>query len=194
MKNNSFYSRYMKTILEFILSLTAVILLAPLMLFIVITIKIDSRGPVIFKQSRIGIYQRDFYIYKFRSMVQNAPQIGTVFTSQGDKRITRVGRILRKTSLDELPQLFNVLRGNMSIVGPRPDVRELAYFEDPLYNKRFEVKPGITGMAQVYGRSETTYEQRRDMDANYVDKISFMLDLKLIMLTAFSVVLRKGVN
>jgi len=194
MGKSSIYNRYVKRILGFVFSLMAVIFFSPLMLFIIIAIKLDSRGPVIFKQSRIGIQQKDFYIYKFRSMVQNAPQIGEAYTAQGDKRITKVGQILRKTSLDELPQFFNVLRGNMSIVGPRPDVRTLANFNDPIYNKRFEVKPGITGMAQVYGRSATNYEQRRDMDACYVDKMSFILDLKLIMLTAFSVILRKGVN
>ena len=180
--------------MDFFLSLGAIIVFSPLFLIIAAAIKIDSRGPVIFQQKRIGFAQTDFYIFKFRSMVQNASQIGEAFTSQGDRRITKIGLFLRNTSIDELPQIFNVLRGDMSFIGPRPDVHELAHFDDPFYNKRFEVRPGITGMAQVYGRSEISYESRCEMDARYVDGMTFLLDVKLLLATIPAILLRRGVN
>lgn len=192
MGKNSIYNRYIKRLLDFIISLIFIILLSPFMVIVIVIIKIESRGSVLFKQKRIGMFKKDFFIYKFRSMVENASQIGAAFTSVDDKRITRVGRVLRKTSLDELPQLINVLLGDMSIVGPRPDVRELARFDVPIYNKRFEVKPGITGMAQVYRRSSINFDDRCEMDARYVETVSFLLDIKLIALTVVGVLIQKG--
>ena len=194
MKKNSSYNLYFKRIIDFIASALALIVFFPVMLLVAIGIKIDSPGAVIFKQTRLGLNQKEFSIFKFRSMVQDASKIGNAFTSQGDKRITKMGSFLRKTSLDELPQLFNVLIGDMSIVGPRPDLKELAYMDNSIYKKRFDVRPGITGMAQALIRSSGSLEERCSLDARYVDEVSLFLDLKLIVLTAISVIKRKNTN
>ena len=182
------YAKYIKRFLDLILSLMALIILILLMIVIAILIKIDSKGPVFFLQERLGKNGKVFKIIKFRTMVVNAEHIGDGLKvkSESDNRITRVGKILRKTSLDELPQLVNVIKGDMSIVGPRPPVTYYPYkYEDYSKDqkKRFNVKPGITGLAQVKVRNSASWDERIKIDLIYVKRITFINDLKIIIKT-----------
>lgn len=184
----------MVRLLDVLISLTALICLFPLLFLVAVIIKVDSRGPVIFKQNRVGRYGKVFQIYKFRSMVTDAEKKGEYYTSPGDSRITRVGRFVRKTSIDELPQLINVLMADMSLVGPRPNVpRQREEYSDSEWEKRNSVRPGITGLAQAKLRSAATAEQRKSLDFEYVDNASLRLNLEIILLT-FKQVLFKGGN
>ena len=186
--------RFLKRFFDIFFSVIGIIILFPLMLVIAAAIKLDSKGPVIYKQDRLGKNGRIFKIYKFRTMIENAEKMGSgLFTFENDPRITKVGKFLRKTSLDELPQLFNVLKGDMSFVGPRPPVpfypkkwEEYTVYE----KKRFSVRPGITGWAQVNGRNEIDWSERIKLDVWYVDNWSLILDLKII-LKSIKVVLKK---
>lgn len=154
-------------------------------IFIAIIIRVQDGGPAFFRQARIGRGGRIFAMYKFRSMVQDAAQRGSYMTEEGDPRVTKIGRFLRRTSLDELPQLLNVFLGDMSLVGPRPDVPE----QQQLYaatdwEKRHSIQPGITGLAQVRYRSQATFESRLASDLEYVDRRSIALDLQILLKTA----------
>ncbi len=161
------------------------------MLFTALAIKLDSKGPVIFKQERLGYKAKVFHIYKFRSMCENAEQMGTgQYSFAGDMRVTKVGKFIRATSIDELPQLINVLKGEMSLVGFRPpltyhpwDISE--YTDEQL--RMFDVRPGITGWAQVNGRKHTEWHERIRLNVYYVDHISLFLDIKILFMTVFSV-------
>jgi len=157
------------------------------LLLLALLIKLDSKGPVIFKQQRLGRGGREFTIYKYRTMVENAEEMGNgVFTLKDDPRITRMGRFLRKTSLDELPQLFNILKGDMSFVGPRPPVTYHPYEIDEYSEEqmqRFEVRPGVTGLAQLSGRKELPWDERIEYDIEYIENYSFFYDIKLILMT-----------
>lgn len=157
-----FYKKYGKRWIDIVVSFIALILLLPIFLLVGLLIKIDSPGAVIYKQKRVGVGVQDFYIYKFRTMVSNADKIGPTSTKVGDSRVTKIGKILRKLSLDELPQLFNVFLGQMSLVGYRPGVQE-NYSERDLESRIFYIKPGITGYAQVMGRSNLTREDRKSV-------------------------------
>ena len=158
---------------DLICSVIAMIILFPIFIIICIIIKIDSKGPILFKQNRRTKDGKVFKMYKFRSMVINAEKMGTgLFNYKDDPRVTKVGRILRSTSLDELPQLINVIKGEISIVGPRPCVvNELGEFDtlNKKYKKRFKVKGGITGLAQVEGRNENSWEEKVTLDNEYID-------------------------
>ena len=215
---------YTKRITEIVFAALLLVFLLPLMAFIGILIKLDSPGPAMFVQERVGARRRrsrdgrivweiqNFGFYKFRSMFAGADQSihkahikafveGTLDTSdatnakfklKNDHRITRVGRILRKTSLDELPQLFNVLKGEMSLVGPRPvPTYEVAEYDKPHY-ERLAALPGITGLWQVKGRGESTFEEMIDMDIDYVRNSSLLLDLKILFLTISAVLIGAG--
>ena len=182
--------------IDFFLSFSSIIILLPILLIIALIIKLDSKGPVIFKQERVGFRGKKFHMYKFRSMVVNAEKLkdklqkdnemsGPMFKMKKDPRITRVGKFIRKTSIDELPQLFNVLKGEMSLVGPRPSLpKEVMKFE-PWMLKRLEVKPGLTCYWQVSGRSSIGFEEWMELDCKYVKDRSILLDLKLIFKTFF---------
>ncbi|PMR71860.1 sugar transferase [Halomonas heilongjiangensis] len=176
----------------------AIVLLAPLMLLISLLIRLDSSGPVLFAQKRVGRDLREFRIFKFRTMLDRDPESidqfseGVICSGQ-DPRITRVGRMLRAMSLDELPQLFNIMKGDMSLVGPRPILREQVEVVPEIYRKRFSVRPGLTGLAQVQGRRSLGWMEQLEFDANYVDRASFFLDLRLIMMTAYVVIAFKGI-
>ena len=185
------FYRAVKRFLDVTASFWGLVLLSPLMLAVSILIKIDSRGPVIFRQKRIGRNGKVFEIYKFRSMCVGAEKTGSgVYSGKGDARVTRIGKILRATSIDELPQLLNILKGEMSFVGPRPPLtyHPWKYEEYTDFQKRmFEVRPGITGWAQVNGRKDVEWHKRIELNVWYVDHMSLLLDIKIMFMTAFKV-------
>lgn len=185
------FYRAVKRFLDVTASFLGLVLLSPLLLAVSILIKIDSRGPVIFRQKRIGRNGKVFEIYKFRSMCVGAEKTGSgVYSRKGDARVTRIGKILRATSIDELPQLLNILKGEMSFVGPRPPLtyHPWKYEEYTDFQKRmFEVRPGITGWAQVNGRKDVEWHKRIELNVWYVDHMSLLLDIKIMFKTAFKV-------
>lgn len=182
------------------LLIVSVLLLAlsPVLLLCALAVRRSSRGPVLFRQRRLGQDGRPFHLLKFRSMYDNPPDLrnadGSAYTGDDDPRVTRVGRFLRKTSLDELPQIFNVLRGDMSLVGPRPDqVDQLRYYTET-EKRKLNVKPGITGLAQISGRNNISWERRKTLDVEYVDRQSFWFDFIILARTIPYVLLRKDTN
>lgn len=183
------YRIFFKRMFDIMLSLVILILFSPIMLLVALAVKIDSEGPIVFKQKRLGKNAKEFYIYKFRTMVVNAEKSG-VYSDDKDPRITRVGSILRKTSIDELPQIFNILIGDMSFIGPRPP---LTYHPWPIeeytdeQKRMFNVRPGITGWAQVNGRKAVEWNHRIELNNWYVDNLSVFLDIKILFLTIFKV-------
>lgn len=188
-----------KRMMDLILSLAALPIVLPILLVASIAIRMDSPGPALFVQTRIGLHGRHFALYKLRTMVANAEELKASildsrtihFKTLDDPRITRVGRFLRKTSLDELPQLFNVIRGDMSLVGPRPTSLNLATYE-PWHERRLEIRPGVTGLWQVSGRNAMTFDERVKLDIEYIDHLSLANDLKLLGQTVLVVVKGKG--
>lgn len=185
------FYRAVKRFLDVTASFLGLVLLSPLLLAVSILIKIDSRGHVIFRQKRIGRNGKVFEIYKFRSMCVGAEKTGSgVYSGKDDARVTRIGKILRATSIDELPQLLNILKGEMSFVGPRPPLtyHPWKYEEYTDFQKRmFEVRPGITGWAQVNGRKDVEWHKRIELNVWYVDHMSLLLDIKIMFMTAFKV-------
>lgn len=178
-----------KRIIDFLGSLIGLIIISPILIIIALSIKFTSKGPILFKQERLGRDGKTFKIFKFRTMVVNAENIGDGLTvkSESDTRITKIGKILRATSLDELPQLLNVMKGQMSLVGPRPPV---TYFPYDGYNnypdwakKRFTMKPGITGLTQVTVRNSVSWDERIKVDNKYIDSFNVCLDIKLLFKT-----------
>ncbi|WP_217807219.1 sugar transferase [Fibrobacter sp. UWB13] len=181
----------MKRLLDIVVSLGVLVFLSPVLLITAIAIKLNSKGPVIFKQRRLGLGGKEFDIYKFRSMVQNAEHTGSgVYSGKGDARVTAVGRIIRATSIDELPQALNMLKGDMSLIGPRPP---LTYHPWPIneytaeQKRMFDVRPGITGWAQVHGRKDVEWHKRIELNVWYVDHVSLLLDMKIFFMTIFKV-------
>ena len=171
----------MKRLLDVVLALAALTLLAPVLIVVAVAVALDSGRPVLFRQVRVGLGGREFDMVKFRSMVRDAATIGPYFTSDDDPRITRVGRFIRRTSLDEMPQLFNVLAGDMSLVGPRPDVpAQRNLYSDEQWAVRCSVRPGITGLAQARLRSSATPQERLDLDLRYAREHSLWLDLRIL--------------
>lgn len=174
----------MKRVFDIVVSLGVLILLAVPMLVIAFAIWRHDRGPVFYRQTRVGRQTRPFEMLKFRTMVTDADKIGGYQTSADDARITRVGGFLRRTSLDEVPQILNILRGEMSLVGPRPDVpKQEGLYAPEDWQKRHHVRPGITGLAQASGRSEMDFETRTQFDLEYADGASLWLDIKIILRT-----------
>lgn len=184
--------KFFKRFFDIAASLAAIVVLSPLMLVTAVAVKLDSKGPVIFKQERLGLKGKVFNIYKFRSMCCGAEHMGTgVYSGVDDVRVTRVGRILRKTSIDELPQLVNILKGEMSFIGPRPpltyhpwDISEYT----PEQMKMFDVRPGITGWAQINGRKDVEWHKRIELNCWYVDNQSLLLDIKILLVTVLKVI------
>lgn len=178
----------MKRVIDFVVSCGGLIVLLPVMLIVALLVKLTSRGPVFFCQDRLGKNACIFKLYKFRTMIPNAVNLGDgLSTGAGDPRITPIGRFLRKSSLDELPQLYNVLKGDISLVGPRPTVpQHLSYYNEH-QRRRLEMKPGITGLAMVKGRNRNPWSIRINYDVQYIDTFSLWLDLKILILTAYVV-------
>ena len=185
-----------KRMLDFIFGSILLVLLSPIMIIIAILIKIDSKGSFIFKQNRLGKNGKHFTMFKFRTMLVNAEKMGTGLDSyKNDPRVTKIGRILRNTTFDELPQLFNIIKGNMSFVGPRPPVTYHPYKYrdyDPVNKRRFLVTPGVTGYAQIHGRNELPWNEKFKYDLYYIDNISFILDVKIFILSIFKVIKMEG--
>lgn len=187
----------LKRVIDVCVSLLALAITSPIYLIIVIAVRLDSKGPAIFRQRRMGKRGRPFNCYKFRTMCVGAPDIrnadGSTFNSEGDPRVTRVGAFLRKTSLDELPQLINVLVGEMSLVGPRPDQVDQIKFYSPRDMLRLFVKPGITGLAQINGRNSIPWDERKRLDLEYIERQSLALDLRILVQTIPYVLVRRDV-
>lgn len=192
-----------KRFCDIVLSLVGIVILSPIYLILSILIKTDSKGPVLFKQVRVGKDNKNFVIYKFRTMVVNADKkrdvaleiddiSNFVFQSKSDNRVTNMGKFLRKTSLDEIPQLFNVLKGEMSLVGPRPEIPDVVKHYLPEYNQRLLVLPGITGLAQISGRGEIELGRTIYYDLQYIKKFSVGFDVKILFKTVFKVFKSEG--
>lgn len=182
---------FFKRVMDILLSVAALLLLWPVLLIAAAAIKLESPGPVIFRQKRLGLKGKEFTFYKFRSMTVGAEFTGSgVYSGKNDSRVTKVGKILRATSIDELPQLWNIIKGDMSIIGPRPP---LTYHPWPLeeytdaQKHMFDVRPGITGWAQVNGRKGVEWHKRIELNCWYVDNVSLALDVKIFFLTIFKV-------
>lgn len=182
-----------KRAFDLLCAVLILVVISPLLLAVALSIKITSPGEVFFKQQRLGLHGKTFWMYKFRSMVPDAVNIGSgMFVEKDDQRITSIGKIIRKTSIDELPQLLNVLRGEMSLVGPRPaPLHHLDVYNERQRN-RLNVRPGITGWAQVKGRLALYWPERIEMDLWYVEHYSFWLDLKILVKTVAVVLSRRG--
>jgi exopolysaccharide biosynthesis polyprenyl glycosylphosphotransferase len=202
--SSEFWPRSIKRMLDVMLASIVLLILSPLLILTAIAIKLTSPGPILFLQERIGLHKRRFKVFKFRTMVPNAEQLmaglekhnevsGPVFKIRNDPRITPIGKFLRRSSIDELPQLLNVLRGDMSLVGPRPlPVRDYQGFNQDWQRRRFSVKPGITCLWQVNGRSRVTFDQWMLLDLQYIDEWSLWLDLKILLQTISAVLKGAG--
>ena len=184
-----------KKILDRVLAMIGMILLSPVFLILIVAIRLDSKGPVLFRQKRVGIHKTHFYILKFRTMRTDTPKdMPTHLLENPEQYITKTGRFLRKTSLDELPQIINILKGDMAIVGPRPALWNQfdLIAERDKYGAN-DVLPGLTGWAQVNGRDELPIPLKAKLDGEYVEKIGFVMDVKCLVKTVFSVVKQDGV-
>ncbi|HDX9494058.1 TPA: sugar transferase [Bacillus thuringiensis] len=186
------YGRFIKRPMDFILSLIAIIMLSPVFLIVAFLVKTKLGSPVLFKQERPGLNRTIFKMYKFRTMTDEKNENGELLPDS--VRLTKFGKFLRSTSLDELPGLFNIFKGDMSIIGPRPLLVQYL----PLYNehqkRRHEVRPGLSGLAQVNGRNAISWEEKFNYDVEYVDNVSFTTDWKIILLTIKKVFIREGIN
>lgn len=186
-----------KRLLDIFFSLLLIPLFIPILIIVGILIYKEDKGPLFYNAKRLGKDGNVFRMFKFRSMKVNAPDIrnddGSTFNSEKDKRLTKIGSFIRKTSIDELPQIFNVLIGNMSFVGPRPDLPEQYNLYSEIDRKKLKVKPGITGYNQAYFRNTVPWRERLNNDVYYVENLSFLMDFKIIIKTILSVFLRKNV-
>jgi lipopolysaccharide/colanic/teichoic acid biosynthesis glycosyltransferase len=183
-----------KRLLDIVMALCAAIVIGPVMAFVAIAIKLADNGPVLFRQQRVGRSCQEFAIFKFRTMVVNAEALGGYSTASDDPRITKIGKFLRKSSLDELPQILNVLRGDMSIVGPRPDVpAQKSEYTAEQWTMRHSVRPGITGPAQAMLRSSATPQERLKLDLEYVDNATVVNDAKIVARTVGQILFKGGI-
>jgi len=190
--NQGIYQRYLKRPMDFILSLIALIILSPVFLVVALLVRINLGSPVIFKQQRPGLNEKIFTMYKFRTMTDERDENGELLPDA--VRLTKLGKFLRSTSLDELPELFNILKGDMSIVGPRPQLVRDMVFMTSEQRQRHNVLPGLTGWAQVNGRNDITWEEKLALDLEYISNITFLGDLKIIFLTVIKVFKRDGIT
>ena len=191
-RKRGFYEKFLKRLMDFILSLVALIVLSPLLLLVALLIRLKLGNPVLFKQDRPGKDEQIFSIYKFRTMTDRRNSNGELLPDK--ERLTKFGQFLRSTSIDELPALINIVKGDMSIIGPRPLLVEYL----PLYNdkqkRRHDVRPGLSGLAQVNGRNAISWEEKFDLDIEYINGISFLADIKIILLTVLKVLKRSDIS
>lgn len=186
------YRKYFKRPMDIILSLIALIVLSPILLIVALLVRIKLGSPVIFKQQRPGLNEKIFTMYKFRTMTDERDENGELLSDS--IRLTKFGRFLRASSLDELPELFNILKGDMSIVGPRPQLVRDMVFMTKEQRQRHSVVPGLTGWAQVNGRNDISWEEKLLLDLEYIDNINFIRDWKIIFMTATKVFKREGIS
>jgi sugar transferase EpsL len=184
--------------MDFVLSVPALVLLSPVMLIVALCVRLTSKGPALYRQARLGLHGRPFWLLKFRTMYRDSPDLrnpdGSAFSAAKDARVTSIGGFLRATSLDELPQLINVVKGEMSLVGPRPDqVDQIQYYTET-EKKKLLVKPGITGLAQISGRNAIAWSERKALEVEYVERQSVGLDLKILLLTIPCVFRARGIH
>lgn len=186
------YKRFVKRCLDFLLSLAALIILSPVLLLVAILVRCKLGSPILFKQKRPGLHEKIFCMYKFRTMTDAKDEQGNLLPDE--VRLTKFGKLLRSTSLDELPELFNILKGDMAIVGPRPLLVQYL----PRYNERqhhrHDVRPGFTGLAQVNGRNSISWQEKFEWDVRYVENVSFLMDLRIIAKTVKVVLKRDGIS
>lgn len=192
MHKKGFYEKFIKRPMDFILSLIALVILSPVLLMTAILVRIKLGTPIIFKQDRPGLNEKIFKLYKFRTMTNQKDEDGNFLPD--DIRLTKFGKFLRSTSLDELPSLINIIKGDLSIVGPRPLLVQYL----PLYNetqkRRHEVRPGLTGLAQVNGRNAISWDNKFKYDVEYVDKVTLLKDISIILKTISKVLIRNGIT
>lgn len=186
------YRKYIKRVLDFILSLLAIIILSPVFLVIAILVIIKLGSPIIFKQKRPGLHEKIFTLYKFRTMTDKKDEKGNLLPDS--ERLTKFGMALRSTSLDELPELFNILKGDMSIIGPRPLAVEYLPYYNEVERHRHDVRPGLTGLAQINGRNAITWEKRFEYDIKYISNITFIGDTKIFFKTILKVFKREDIG
>ncbi|HOV25849.1 MAG TPA: sugar transferase [Pseudobacteroides sp.] len=191
-RKKGFYEKYIKIPQDFILSLIALIVLSPVFLVVAVLVRIKLGSPVLFTQYRLGLNERVFKMYKFRTMTDEKNENGDLLPDS--ERLTKFGKILRATSLDELPELWNIVRGDMALVGPRPLLVQYLELYNEHQRRRHEVRPGISGLAQVSGRNALSWEDKFRLDIEYIDKVSFIGDWKIIFLTIKNVFKREGIS
>jgi len=190
-KYKGFYRKYFKKLFDLVLSFSALIILLPIILIVAMLVKINLNSPIIFKQRRVGLNEKIFTLYKFRTMTDDKDENGKLLPD--NLRSTKFGNMIRRMSLDELPELINILKGDMSIVGPRPLIVEyLPYYTEEERN-RHSMRPGLTGLAQINGRSFISWEERFKLDNYYIQNCSFILDCKIILMTLLQVILKKDI-
>lgn len=193
MKNTKgIYQRFIKRPMDLVLSLIAIVLLIPVFIIVAILVKTKLGSPVLFKQERPGLNEKIFKMYKFRTMTDERDESGILLPDA--IRLTTFGKFLRSTSLDELPELFNILKGDMSIIGPRPLLEKYLPLYDNYQKRRHEVRPGLSGLAQVSGRNTLSWEDKFNLDVSYVDNVNFIGDWKIILMTIKKVFVREGIN
>lgn len=192
MHRKGFYERFIKRPMDFALSLFALIVLSPVLLVVAILVRIKLGSPVLFTQARPGLNEKIFRLYKFRTMTNQKDGKGNLLSD--DMRLTKFGKFLRSTSLDELPSLINILKGDLSIVGPRPLLVKYLPLYDDFQKRRHEVRPGLTGLAQVSGRNAISWEQKFTNDIKYIDNLTMLEDIKIIFLTMKKVFFREGIS
>lgn len=186
------YRKYIKRPMDFILSFIAIVLLSPVLLIVALLVRIKLGSPVIFKQERPGLNEKIFTLYKFRTMTDKRDMFGQLLPDS--IRLTKFGSFLRSTSLDELPELFNILKGEMSIVGPRPLLVQYLPLYDENQKRRHEVRPGLSGLAQISGRNDLSWEEKFKLDVEYVNNVGFIGDWQIILRTIKKVFIREGIN
>lgn len=191
-RKNGVYAKYIKRAIDCILACIAFIVLSPIMLVTYILVRIKLGSPAIFKQQRPGMNEKVFKLYKFRTMTDEKDENGNLLPDE--KRLTKFGKFLRSTSLDELPELINIIKGDMAIVGPRPLLVDYLKYYNEEQKHRHDVRPGLTGLAQVNGRNSLTWEQKFEQDIEYIKKISFINDIKIILKTIAKVFKREGIS
>lgn len=188
----SFYRRFVKRPMDIILSFTAIVVLSPLFIVVAFLVRIKLGSPILFKQQRPGLNEKIFTMYKFRTMTDERDEKGELLPDS--VRLTKFGKFLRSTSIDELPELFNILKGDMSIVGPRPLLVQYLKLYNEQQKRRHEVRPGLTGLAQINGRNAISWEEKFYLDVDYIDSLSFTSDLKIIIMTFRKVFVREGIT